>query len=162
MTFGQHSDRYAAIPHKNDLDLGSDLALRFAAAELPQQYSRVQDFFRHRGAYARFKELLAEMRLLDKWYQFEAESTERALRNWCQENSIEGIESNGEPAARDVVGCLSPPFMRGSAMPKGQLSELFKLPPDARAELAMALWESLSPEERESGVQPDARAGRGT
>jgi putative addiction module component (TIGR02574 family) len=34
-------------------------------------------------------------------------------------------------------------------MPKGQLSELLKLPADARAELAMALWESLSSEERE-------------
>ena len=29
-----------------------------------------------------------------------------------------------------------------------QLSELLKLPADARAELAMALWESLSAEER--------------
>jgi hypothetical protein len=67
------SDRYVAIPHKNDLDLGSDLALRFAAAELPQQYSRVEDCFRHRGAYARFKELLAAEGCLDKWYAFEAE-----------------------------------------------------------------------------------------
>jgi len=53
------SDRYIAIPHKNDLDLGSDLALRFAAAELPDRYNMVAQFFRHRGAYARFKELLA-------------------------------------------------------------------------------------------------------
>jgi hypothetical protein len=93
------SDQYVAIPHKNDLDLGSDLALRFAAAELPQQYSRVEDLFRHRGAYARFKELLAAEGCLDKWYAFEAESTERALRNWCQENNIEVVESGDEPTA---------------------------------------------------------------
>jgi hypothetical protein len=93
------SDRYAAIPHKNDLDLGSDLALRFAAAKLPQQYSRVEDCFRHRGAYARFKELLAAEGCLDKWYAFEAESTDSALRNWCQENNIEVVQSGDEPTA---------------------------------------------------------------
>ena len=82
------SNRYIAIPHKNDLDLGSDLALRFAAAELPGRYTRVEDFFRHRGAYARFKELLASEGCLDKWYAFEAESTERALKDWCSENDI--------------------------------------------------------------------------
>jgi putative addiction module component (TIGR02574 family) len=35
-----------------------------------------------------------------------------------------------------------------------QLSELLKLPADARAELAMALWESLSAEEREAQFAP--------
>jgi hypothetical protein len=92
------SDRYVAIPHKNDLDLGSDLALRFAAEELPGLYNRVVQFFRHRGAYARFKELLASEGCLDKWYAFEAESIERALRDWCSENDINVIgneELNG-------------------------------------------------------------------
>jgi hypothetical protein len=31
------SDQYIAIPHKNDLDLGTSLALRFAAESLPDQ-----------------------------------------------------------------------------------------------------------------------------
>jgi putative addiction module component (TIGR02574 family) len=41
-----------------------------------------------------------------------------------------------------------------------QLSELLKLPADARAELAMALWESLSAEEREAefALTPDQAA----
>jgi hypothetical protein len=82
------SDRYIAIPYKNDLDLGSDLALRFAAAQLPGLYNRIELCFRSRGAYARFKELLASEGCLDKWYTFEAESTEVALRNWCTENDI--------------------------------------------------------------------------
>ena len=85
------SDRYLAIPHKNDLDLGSDLVLRFASAELPDRYNTVEQFFRYRGAYARFKELLASAGCLDKWYAFEAESTEQALRNWCAENNINVI-----------------------------------------------------------------------
>ena len=93
------SDRYIAIPHKNDLDLGSALALRFAAEELPTQYSRIEEFFRHRRAYARFKDLLAAEGCLDKWYAFEAEATERALRDWCKENNIEVVESADGPTA---------------------------------------------------------------
>ena len=92
------SDRYIAIPHKNDLDLGSDLALRFAAAELPDRYNMVAQFFGHRGAYARFKELLASEGSLDEWYAFEAESTERALRDWCAANDISVI-GNDERSA---------------------------------------------------------------
>jgi hypothetical protein len=93
------SDRYVAIPHKNDLDLGSNLALRFATEELPERSATVEGFFRHRGAYARFKEFLAAEGCLDKWYAFETESTERALRNWCKENDIQVVESPDEPMA---------------------------------------------------------------
>jgi hypothetical protein len=93
------SDRYLAIPHKNDLDLGSDLALRFTAEELPGRYARVEEFFRHRGAYARFKDLLVSEGCLDKWYAFEADSTERALKNWCTENDIDVIESDDNQSA---------------------------------------------------------------
>ena len=35
-------------------------------------------------------------------------------------------------------------------MPPTTLSELLKLPPDERAELAMALWDSLTDAEREA------------
>ena len=92
------SDRYIAIPHKNDFDLGGDLALRFAAEELPGLYNRVEQFFRHRGAYARFKDLLASEDCLDKWYAFEAESTAQALKNWCAENEI-NVAGNEEQSA---------------------------------------------------------------
>jgi hypothetical protein len=93
------SDRYVAIPHKNDLDLGSHLALRFATEQLPGRSTTVENFFRRRGAYARFKEFLAAEGCLDKWYAFETESTERALRNWCKENNIQVVESADEPMA---------------------------------------------------------------
>jgi hypothetical protein len=61
------SDRYIAVPHKNDLDLGHNLALRFAEEQLPHRYKSVETCFRHRGAYARFKDLLAAEQCLDKW-----------------------------------------------------------------------------------------------
>ena len=49
--------------------------------------------------HARFKELLAAEGCLDKWYTFEAESTERALRNWCKENDIQLVERADEPTS---------------------------------------------------------------
>lgn len=38
------SDRYVAIPHKTDLELGRDLALRFVAEQLPDRYTQVYGF----------------------------------------------------------------------------------------------------------------------
>jgi hypothetical protein len=52
------SDRYLAIPPKNELDLGRSLALRFVVRELPLCYDQVEGFFRRQGAYGRFKDLL--------------------------------------------------------------------------------------------------------
>jgi hypothetical protein len=95
----ESSDRYLTIPHKNDLDLGSRLALRFAAEELPSQYQTIEGLFRRRGAYARFKELLAAQGCLDKWFAFEAASVEAALRNWCNENGVQIIGTDEEPSA---------------------------------------------------------------
>ncbi len=86
------SDRYIAIPHKNDLDLGRKLALSFVAQELPDRYAEARDIFRSRGAYRRIKELLDSERLLEKWYKFEADSVEKALTEWCAEHDIRVVE----------------------------------------------------------------------
>jgi hypothetical protein len=84
----EESDRYLEIPHKNDLELGQSLALRFAELELPGAYDRVAAFFGHRGAYRRFKDYLAEAGYLEKWYAFEAEQVDQALKAWCEANQI--------------------------------------------------------------------------
>ena len=72
------SERYIEIPHKYDLDLGNSLALRFVEERLP---------------------LLAAEGCLEKWYAFEAESTERALRDWCKANEIHVAENGGQQSA---------------------------------------------------------------
>ena len=86
------SDRYVSVPHKTDLDLGKRLALRFATNELPGCYDQVAGF-RREGAYVRFKALLDSKGALDRWYAYEAESIEQALRAWCAENGLELSES---------------------------------------------------------------------
>jgi Uncharacterised protein family (UPF0158) len=87
-------ERYLAIPHKNELDLGSRLALRFAAQQLPARYDQVEGLFQRRGAYARFKDLLEHEGALESWYAFETEAVEQALRQWCTMNGIEILEDS--------------------------------------------------------------------
>jgi Uncharacterised protein family (UPF0158) len=88
----EESDRYIAIPHKTDLDLGRNLALSFIGEELSDDLATVAGFFQRKGAYARFKDLLARRGMLDKWYSYEDHATEQALRYWCEENGIQLLE----------------------------------------------------------------------
>ena len=44
------SDRYIAVPHKNELALGRDLALSFIDRELPGDYNTAAGFFRRQNA----------------------------------------------------------------------------------------------------------------
>src|SRR3970040_680523 len=86
------SDRYLVVPHKTELNLGKNLALRFATLELPDFHEEIASIFRRKGAYGRFKQLLDDNGVLEKWYKFEAEATERALREWCVANDIQIVE----------------------------------------------------------------------
>jgi hypothetical protein len=79
---------YIAVPHKVDLNLGKNLAIKFTAEHLPDDYSDVCGFFRQRGAYGRFKDLLERRDSLDTWYRYEAQAIEQALREWSCENLI--------------------------------------------------------------------------
>ena len=88
----ESSDQYIAIPHKNDLDLGRNLALSFVDKAVPAEYETVAGYFRKRGAYRRFKDFLNARDLLERWYAFEASETEKALRTWCTDNDIAVID----------------------------------------------------------------------
>jgi hypothetical protein len=82
------ADRYVAIPGKRDLGLGKPLVLEFVRTHLPECFEQVLGIFSHRGAYARFKDLLDRHDSLDAWYQWEQEKTRQALREWCADNGV--------------------------------------------------------------------------
>jgi len=88
---------YWTVPHKNELDLGSRLAHRFAEECAPEHQADVHDIFRRKGAYARFKALLERLGLLETWYEFEREATQAALLAWAEEKgmSVEGRRAPG-------------------------------------------------------------------
>ena len=81
-------DRYIYVPHKNELDLGKRLALRFVVKELPDDYREVEAMFSHEGAYSRYKALLQRKNKLEIWYKYEAEERRAALRKWGEEEGI--------------------------------------------------------------------------
>ncbi|TCU06987.1 UPF0158 family protein [Rhizobium sullae] len=85
----EDSEKYIPIPEKRELDLGKQLVLRFARHHLPDDYDKVREIFSRAGAYARFKDLLEHRHAIDRWYAFEQEATEDALRTWCEDNDIE-------------------------------------------------------------------------
>jgi len=80
--------KYISIPHRNDLDLGKALVIEFISEFLPEEIERVYSIFRSRGAYSRYKDLLDDKGLLDKWYKFENKRQQAALKEWCVENDI--------------------------------------------------------------------------
>jgi hypothetical protein len=84
--------KYLAVPNKRDLDLGKPLALDFAKAFLPDDVFNVHEIFDRRGAFQKFHSLLRLRGQTERWYTFEAEATERALRDWCAANKIELVE----------------------------------------------------------------------
>src|SRR5437660_5791759 len=53
------NEKYIAIPDKKELELGKPLALDFAREFLSDDCGEVRQIFNRRGAYHRFKDLLA-------------------------------------------------------------------------------------------------------
>lgn len=56
---------------------------------IPNQLDEIEDCFRRRGAYGRFKTILRRAGCLEKWYRVEADATDKALREWCAHNGLE-------------------------------------------------------------------------
>ncbi|MEE9345780.1 MAG: UPF0158 family protein [Methylococcales bacterium] len=84
-----NSSIHIEIPHKNDLDLGRDLVFEFVEQFIPEDDNKVDQIFRKRGAYSRYKDLLESRGVLQKWYDFENQRELSALLDWCKENEID-------------------------------------------------------------------------
>ena len=86
--------RYARIPHKNDLDLGRALVDEFVSERAPRLKDPVWDLFRRRGAYSRFKALLDRHDLLDDWCAFEEARSEAKRRGGLRKGGSERLRHN--------------------------------------------------------------------
>lgn len=82
-------EKYIAVPHKNELELGKRLTLRFADDFLGEDTERVTDYFLGRSAYRKFKDLLERLGLLQLWYEYESEATGKALRERASEAGLQ-------------------------------------------------------------------------
>lgn len=84
----EDDDAYVAVPDKYDLDLGNDLAVRYAEDHLPKSVDKVEDFFRKRGAWSRFKSYLDSVGHLEKWFDYERAAVEKSLTEWAELNGF--------------------------------------------------------------------------
>jgi hypothetical protein len=91
----RESDSAVEIPHQKDLELGRNLVFAFAESLPPEDYDHVRDIFRRKGAYSRYKAFLESKGLLQKWYDFENEAQEKAIRAWCKDHQIELVDNSG-------------------------------------------------------------------
>jgi hypothetical protein len=89
----EESVDYLAVPDRSILSLGSRLVFQFVRSEMPDDHDTVAGIFARKGAYRRFKDFIDSKGKLDRWYEFEANATDEALRGWCRDNGIELIES---------------------------------------------------------------------
>ena len=83
------AEKYIRLANPRDLDLGSNLVMRFAADRLADRYDEVADIFSRKGAYRRFKDYLRRIGALESWHEYENEAQEKALREWCAENGVD-------------------------------------------------------------------------
>ena len=79
----------SAPPSENGACIALDTGRIHWTSDRDNLDEQADEIFRRRGAYARFKQLLDFHGALEKWYEFEQESTEAALRNWCSENGVQ-------------------------------------------------------------------------
>lgn len=89
----EHS-KYLVLPNKRDLGLGKRLAISFVAETLPEHLDDVYEIFSRKGAYARFKALLHSLDKMDAWYAYEEQSLNKAIKDWCNLNSVKYNSDN--------------------------------------------------------------------
>ena len=91
----EDSKKYIKIPHKNELDLGKNLVMRFVIEFMPDDIYRVENIFKRKGAYSRFKSLLEQEGLLKEWHDYENKWRVIALKDWCYDNKIDIVGKQG-------------------------------------------------------------------
>jgi len=83
------NDIYFSLPYPTELTSGRELALQFASAEVRDHADEIYEIFEKRGAFSRFKHLLAHIGKLEDWYTFEQETQKKELREWFEVNEID-------------------------------------------------------------------------
>jgi hypothetical protein len=81
-------DGYVPVPSAGTLGIGDGLVLRFAALHMAEDQNTVRDLFRNRDTEG-FARLLEERGAADTWERFHDETTQAALRRWCEEQGLQ-------------------------------------------------------------------------
>lgn len=103
------SDKYLEIPSKHSFDSGKALVIAFVSEQLPDDLYAVYNFFRAKGAYAKYKKLLERRGCLETWYQYEQQALTQAIADWCTDNNI-SHDKTTSPKHSLIANTPKPPY----------------------------------------------------
>ena len=87
-----HPERFIAVDiHYNAYDTMVDFINTIDDDKL---YNKLSDAIRGKGAFRRFRYVVEEAGLLQKWYDFKNAAEKDAIREWCELKGYECIESD--------------------------------------------------------------------
>ncbi len=88
-----HSAGYITVPHRQSVDMESEMAYDFVDEHLPEHYAGVRDMFADEiNAEGNFRNILEARGLLVEWHAYREKKIEEYLREWCRSKNI-GLES---------------------------------------------------------------------
>ena len=76
------------FPDRHDLSLGWELCVDFATEHFPAKADEVRGYFRRKGGYRRFNDLVYRQNLQKVWMAFETDRIRAALLKWCRDHDI--------------------------------------------------------------------------
>ena len=82
-------DGYLKLPSQWDINEYSIMRVFCEELEDADQRGRLLRSIRGRGAFRRFKDTAARLRVIDSWYRYRDERLTGIAVDWCEENGIE-------------------------------------------------------------------------
>lgn len=80
------------FPNERGLDLGRSLIFQFIEKCYPNFVDEVDEIFRKKGAFRRFKDFIVRQSIRDKWHEYQNYYTVLKLVEWANDNDLEVIE----------------------------------------------------------------------
>ena len=84
----EHPDRFLELPARQDLREGRVVRDFIDALASDDHRRALEDAFRGKGAFRRFKNAADELALLEQWYAFRRDAFVRFAVEWCEDNEI--------------------------------------------------------------------------
>lgn len=92
----EYNDDLISLPDKYEIHEYSMMEEFVEGIEDPKDYNCMAIAINGRGAFRRFKDMAANLGLLEKWYKFREEKYKEIAREWCERHDLEYEENNND------------------------------------------------------------------
>jgi L-methionine (R)-S-oxide reductase len=88
----ENEDDYLSLPSQHDIHEYDIMADFCGSVENKEQASQLQRAIKGSGAFRRFKDLVNELGIEERWYRFRTAAFKEIAVEWCEDNEIEYID----------------------------------------------------------------------